>query len=74
MSCNCEPGKKRTYYSSVQLFSEQEILSHAQIAYGGSDTLQSLRVVKRTARGGISVSRRGGCIFVPLLGARGFRA
>jgi hypothetical protein len=22
MSCNCEPDKKRTYYSSVQLFSE----------------------------------------------------
>ena len=44
------------------------------VAPVGSDTLQSLRVVKRTARGGISVSRRGGCIFVPLLGARGFRA
>ena len=22
MSCNCEPDKKRTYFSSVQLFSE----------------------------------------------------
>ncbi|HEY3855047.1 MAG TPA: SGNH/GDSL hydrolase family protein [Verrucomicrobiae bacterium] len=29
------------YGDSVQLFSEQEILGHAQITYGGSDTLQS---------------------------------
>jgi lysophospholipase L1-like esterase len=29
------------YGDSVELFSEEEILSHAQIAYGGSDTLQS---------------------------------
>jgi hypothetical protein len=29
------------YGAGVALFSEQEILSHAQIAYGGSDTLQA---------------------------------
>jgi protein-L-isoaspartate(D-aspartate) O-methyltransferase len=44
------------------------------VAPVGSDTFQSMRVVKRTARGGVSVSRRGGCVFVPLLGARGFPA
>ncbi len=43
------------------------------VAPVGPGALQSLRVVRRTARG-ISITRQGGCIFVPLLGARGFPA
>jgi protein-L-isoaspartate(D-aspartate) O-methyltransferase len=52
----------------------------AQLAPGGrlvvpvgrSDK-QSLRVVRRTDRG-LSVTDAGGCIFVPLVGERGFPA
>ena len=53
----------------------------AQLAPGGRlvvpvgrGALQTLRLVERTADGELSSSDRGGCVFVPLVGERGFPA
>jgi protein-L-isoaspartate(D-aspartate) O-methyltransferase len=52
----------------------------AQLARGGrlvvpvgSASVQSLRVIRRDDQGQLSISDRGGVVFVPLVGERGFR-
>jgi protein-L-isoaspartate(D-aspartate) O-methyltransferase len=53
----------------------------AQLARGGrlvvpvgGGAIQSLRVVRRDQDGHLSIRDRGGVVFVPLVGERGFRA
>jgi len=53
----------------------------AQLAPGGRlvvpvgrAAIQSLRVIRRKDDGSLSITDRGGVVFVPLVGERGFRA